>query len=75
MERKTGTPLIDGGIVNAPPNTTATYDFAENPSPRQTNAGTTSSGVGNARAPTTGQEQHMGGANAAGSDRAGIGSQ
>jgi hypothetical protein len=29
MERRTGTPIIDGGIVNPSPSTTATQDFAQ----------------------------------------------
>lgn len=41
MERNTRTPVIDGGVVHAPPNTTATYDFAENSPHSQSNTGVT----------------------------------
>ena len=41
MERNTPTPVIDGGVVHAPPNTTATYDFAENSPHSQSGTGAT----------------------------------
>lgn len=74
MERKTATPVIDGGIVNAPPNTTATYDFAENPSDSRSGAGTTSSGMGNVGAPTT-EREHIGRGNVVRSSGVGLGNQ
>ena len=74
MERKTATPLIDGGIVNAPPNTTARHDFAENPQQSQNVAGAASSGLENERITTTGQ-QHIGRDNDVGVERAGLASQ
>jgi hypothetical protein len=73
MERKTATPVIDGGIVNAPLNTTARHDFAENPQQSQSVAGV-GSGLDNERMTTAGQ-QHFGRDNAAGGERAGLASQ
>lgn len=47
MERHSRTPLIDGGVVNAPPNTTAKHDFAENPQQGSSGTGIATSGLDN----------------------------
>jgi hypothetical protein len=65
MERNTRTPVIDGGVVNAPGNTTARHDFAENPQHGQSGTGTTASGPGYGRTataeqPYTGQGNNTG---------------
>jgi len=65
MERNTRTPVIDGGVVNAPGNTTARHDFAENPQHGHSGAGTTASGLDYGRTttaekPYTGQGSNTG---------------
>jgi len=70
MERKTATPVIDGGIVNAPPNTIATHDFAENLPRTNMGAGAAGSGVDKAGMTTTDQP-HLGRGDAVGSGGAG----
>ena len=55
MERNTGTPVIDGGIVNAPPNFTATYNFAENQPHSGEDAGAAGPSIYNERTGTTGK--------------------
>lgn len=66
MERKTATPVIDGGIVNAPPNTIATHDFAENIPRKNMDAGQEGSGIDQERMATTDQ-QYLGRGDAVGS--------
>jgi len=65
MERNTRTPVIDGGVVNAPGNTTARHDFAENPQHGHSGTETTASGPGYGRTataeqPYTGQGNNTG---------------
>lgn len=67
MERNTRTPVIDGGVVNAPGNTTARHDFAENPRLGHSGTGPTASAPGYGRTATA-EQQYTGQGNDNGLD-------
>lgn len=59
MERHTRTPQIDGGIVHAPPNTTATQDFAQTSQYNNPSSGPAGPETYNGGSTTAGAQHHL----------------